>query len=88
MAKNSQTVLIQDNTPSRYRSTMLSLSSLTVTAGGMMASLLLGYVAQHHGIAVSWTGVAIVLILSSLLFARLPRHQKWFVWVAHISQCR
>ncbi|MFB9216211.1 MFS transporter [Vibrio sinaloensis] len=76
LGENSQTVLIQDNTPSRYRSTMLSLSSLTVTAGGMMASLLLGYVAQHHGIAVSWTGVAIVLILSSLLFARLPRHQN------------
>ncbi len=72
LGENSAAVLLQDNTPSQYRSTVLSISSLVVTLGGMMASLVLGYLAEHCGIGVSWAIVAVVLMLSSWLFALIP----------------
>ncbi|MDC5856572.1 MFS transporter [Vibrio europaeus] len=72
LGENSQSVLLQDSTPSDMRSTMLSISSLMVTVGGMGASLGFGYLADHFGIGVSWSIAAILLMASSMLFALIP----------------
>jgi predicted MFS family arabinose efflux permease len=69
---NSQSVLLNDHTQAQYRSTMLSISSLVVTVGGVVASVSFGYIADLYGIAVSWWLGALLLLLSSLLFLRIP----------------
>ncbi|TFH92182.1 MFS transporter [Vibrio ouci] len=76
LGENSQSVLINDSTLSRYRSTMLSISSVAVTVGGMTASIGLGYLADTFSIGVSWSVSAIVLTLSSLLFVSMPSHSE------------
>lgn len=73
LGENSQTVLIQHSTPSDYRSTMLSISSLVVTLGGMSASLAFGFIAEHYGITMSWVIAGLLLVASSALFALLPQ---------------
>lgn len=72
---NSQSVLLNDHTQAQYRSTMLSISSLVVTVGGVVASVSFGYIADLYGIAVSWWLGALLLMLSSLLFLRIPEAQ-------------
>ena len=72
LGENSQMVLVNDNTKAEFRSTMLSISSFVVTAGGVLASLGLGWLADHYGIAMSWYIAGGMLVGSSLLFARVP----------------
>lgn len=72
LGENSQMVLTNASTQREFRSTMLSISSFVVTAGGVMSSLGLGWVADHYGIATSWYIAGAVLAGSSLLFTQVP----------------
>lgn len=72
LGENSQMVLVNDNTKVEFRSTMLSISSFVVTCGGMIASLGFGYLSDHFGISASWSVVALLLVVSSFGFIRIP----------------
>jgi hypothetical protein len=54
------------------RATMMSVDSLQLQLGGLAGSLVLGLLAARAGTAASWWVVAGVLLLSALLYLRLP----------------
>lgn len=71
---NSESVLLNQNTQSDMRSTMLSIHSFIITIGGMSSSLLFGYVSQQLSISISWLICGCVLLLGCGLFLRMPNH--------------
>ncbi|TDR74994.1 MFS transporter [Photobacterium lutimaris] len=76
LGNSSQSVLINDNTEARHRSTMLSVSSLMVTSGAVCASLLFGVVSEHYGISLSWVMCGVGLMASSVLFVFMPEQRE------------
>ncbi|MFI6479696.1 MFS transporter [Nonomuraea sp. NPDC050663] len=58
---------------SAQRTTVTSISSLALQAGGGMANLLLGTMASAYGVSVAWALSAGVVTLSLLLFVRMPK---------------
>ncbi|MCG9543820.1 MFS transporter [Vibrio sp. Isolate33] len=68
MGNNSEQVLLNDSTPNEMRSTILSISSFAVTAGGVLASLAFGVISEHYSISISWILCGAVLLASSLYF--------------------
>ena len=76
LGNSSQSVLINENTEAEHRSTMLSVSSLTVTGGAVLASLLFGVVSERYGISLSWMMCGGGLVVSSLLFVLIPERQE------------
>jgi MFS family permease len=54
------------------RATVTSVSSLSLQGGGVLASVAAGALATAYGVAVPWTVVAVLTLLSALLFFRLP----------------
>jgi len=68
MGNNSEQVLLNENTQEEMRSTILSISSFAVTAGGVLASLALGVISEHYGMSISWILCGAVLLASSLYF--------------------
>lgn len=72
MGINSERVLLNENTEDENRSTMISISSFTMMLGGMASSLLFGYISEVYGISMNWMICGGLLILSSLLYLRIP----------------
>ena len=68
MGNNSEQVLLNNSTPNEMRSTILSISSFAVTAGGVLASLAFGVISEHYSISTSWILCGAVLLVSSLYF--------------------
>jgi DHA1 family quinolone resistance protein-like MFS transporter len=62
--------------PGEVRSTMLSFQSLVAQLGGLLGTLVLGYVAQASSIATSWILAALVLLVSAMAYASLSRLQR------------
>ncbi|MGF1763928.1 MFS transporter [Aliivibrio kagoshimensis] len=73
---NSESVLLHENTEERVRSTMLSISSLMVTSGGVLASLLFGFLSEYFGIAISWMISGVLLVVSSVFFIFIPEKSE------------
>ncbi|MGF1737043.1 MFS transporter [Photobacterium satsumensis] len=76
LGNSSQSVLFNDNTETRHRSTMLSVSSLMVTCGAVCASLLFGVVSERYGISLSWMICGGGLAVSSVLFVFIPEQRE------------
>ncbi|KHT62064.1 hypothetical protein RJ45_19265 [Photobacterium gaetbulicola] len=72
LGNSSQSVLLNEYTESQYRSTMLSVSSLVVTCGAVVASLLFGFISEHYGISLSWLICGGTLVVSSAWFVLIP----------------
>jgi len=64
----SEQTFFNMNIPSDKRSSLLSLLSLFLQAGGVFGLLTQGYIAEHNSIQSAWFVGAVVLILSSVLF--------------------
>ncbi|GAA0920803.1 MFS transporter [Nonomuraea longicatena] len=54
------------------RATVTSVTSLSLQGGGVLANMAAGALATAYGVAVPWTVVAGLTLLSALLFVRLP----------------
>ena len=54
------------------RTTLTSISSLSLQSGGVAANLTLGALAAQAGLAAAWTVAAAITLVSALLFVRLP----------------
>ncbi|AJR09219.1 hypothetical protein H744_2c2563 [Photobacterium gaetbulicola Gung47] len=72
LGNSSQSVLTHENTQPQHRSTMLSVSSLVVTCGAVVASLLFGFISEHYGISLSWLICGGALVVSSAWFVLIP----------------
>jgi predicted MFS family arabinose efflux permease len=57
--------LFNSNVPSEKRSTLLSLQSLVLQVGGLIGTLVLGYVAQVYSFGTAWTVAGLILVLSA-----------------------
>ncbi|WP_104403178.1 MFS transporter [Vibrio penaeicida] len=73
LGNNSESVLLNDNTSEEVRSTMLSVSSFVVTIGGVLSSLVFGFISEHYGIPLSWQLSGILLVVSSFVLLFIPR---------------
>ena len=73
LASAPESAVLHSSIPSERRSTLLSLSSLFVQAGGILGSLLMGALAQAYSIGAAWRIAALVLAASSWLYFALPR---------------
>jgi MFS transporter, DHA1 family, quinolone resistance protein len=58
--------------PSEKRSTLISFSSLFMQAGGILGSILLGFLAQTFSIQIAWIVASIVIAASALLYLGIP----------------
>lgn len=54
------------------RTTVASVSSLSLQSGGILANLTLGALAAQAGVAAAWGLSAVVVLASALLFVRMP----------------
>ncbi|EGU50885.1 major facilitator superfamily transporter [Vibrio nigripulchritudo ATCC 27043] len=72
---NSENILLNENTESSMRSSMLSVSSLAVTLGGMATSLGFGLLSHRYGIQVSFICCGILLIVTSFVYVLKLNHQ-------------
>ena len=64
--------LFNSNVPSEKRSTLLSLQSLVLQVGGLIGTLVMGYVAQAFSFGAAWSIAGLVLILSALAYYFIP----------------
>lgn len=64
--------LFNSNVPSEKRSTLLSLQSLVLQVGGLIGTLVMGYVAQAYSFGAAWSLAGLVLIISALTFWVIP----------------
>ena len=65
LASAPESAVLHASIPSERRSTLLSLSSLFVQAGGILGSLLMGALAQAYSIGSAWRLAALVLAAGS-----------------------
>lgn len=70
-ATPAHSTMLNELVPDERRSTMLSISSLLLQAGGFVGSLVFGTISQAFGIHASWLIAAAVFALSTLLFLPL-----------------
>jgi MFS family permease len=68
--------LLNSMVNSNIRSTMLSVSSFSLQAGGVIGALLGGIISQRFSIPVFWFVSAAVLLVSSLAYLMLPRYRS------------
>ncbi|MDX1472648.1 MAG: hypothetical protein R3309_00680, partial [Reinekea sp.] len=76
------TVLLNDHTEDRIRSTMQSVMSLVLQGGGACAAFALAPVIQHWGIGTIWHGLAVALLslaIFRLVQGILPKLGRGFV---------
>lgn len=66
--------LLHNSIPSEYRSSFLSVDSLSLQLGGGLSSLIFGWIAQLNSIALVWQLAGLFIIISSFLY--LPIKNK------------
>jgi MFS transporter, DHA1 family, quinolone resistance protein len=76
MANGPEETVLNDAIPSEKRATLLSFSSLFLQAGGLIGSILHGYLAETSSIGLSWTVAAVLLMISSVLYLLIPANKK------------
>lgn len=64
--------LLHEHVHSAQRSTMLSVDSLTLQAGGFVCALALPAIAEETSIPWAWLGVAVLVLTSALLYRGIP----------------
>jgi MFS family permease len=64
--------MFNSNVPSERRSTLLSLQSLVLQVGGLIGTLVMGYVAQVFSFGTAWSIAGLVLMLSALVYMVIP----------------
>jgi len=64
--------LLNAQLPKEKRSTLLSFESIFLQAGGLVGSLIMGYIAQNLSISIAWIVGAGILAFSCLLYFFLP----------------
>ncbi len=68
--------LLHKSIPSEYRSSFLSIDSLSLQLGGGLASLILGWIAQYNSISLVWQIAGVCIILSSLLYLPIKKTEE------------
>jgi hypothetical protein len=71
LANSLHAAAFNEHIPKERRSTLMSFESLMVQAGGLIGSLIIGWLAQNSGIASAWTIAGIVLAVSSTTYGYL-----------------
>jgi hypothetical protein len=72
VAEILRTAMMHGRVGSSMRATLMSVSSLQLSLGGVVGAPLLGSLASQAGTGAAWWAVATVLLLSALLYLRLP----------------
>lgn len=72
-ANGPEETVFNDAIPSERRATLLSFSSLFLQVGGLLGSILYGYLAETKSIGFSWSAAALVLMVSSVFYILIPR---------------
>lgn len=68
--------LFHQEVSSDIRSTMISVESLFLQGGGVLGTLVFGFVSENFSISLSWIIGSLVLIASSLFYVQIHRLQK------------
>lgn len=71
LSNSPHAAAFNQNIPKERRSTLMSFESLMLQAGGLVGSLVIGWLAQSSGIPTAWTVAGAVLTLSSITYAYL-----------------
>lgn len=66
--------LLHNCIPNQYRSSFLSVDSLSLQLGGGLSALILGWVAQYNSISLVWKLAGVFIIISAFLY--LPIKQS------------
>ncbi len=74
LANSPHAAAFNQHIPKERRSTLMSFESLMLQAGGLVGSLVIGWLAQNNGIASAWTVAGVVLATSSITYAYLLVH--------------
>lgn len=67
--------IFNSEVPSDKRSTLLSFSSLFLQGGGILGSLLMGFLAQTFSIKIAWIVASVVISASALLYLLIPYYK-------------
>jgi len=70
--ESPESSIFNSEVPSDKRSTLLSFSSLFMQGGGILGSLIMGFLAQTHSIKVAWITASVVISASALLYLLIP----------------
>jgi len=76
MSNSPHAAIFNAAIPSDKRSTLLSFESLFLQIGGLLGSLIMGFVANTQSISKAWILGAIILLISSFAYWYLPNHSK------------
>jgi MFS family permease len=79
LLSSPQNTIFHRHTPSRQRSTLLSVESLFFQGGGLISSLALAAVAQHVSISAAWIIAGVAFALSALIYLGVdeyPQHDS------------
>lgn len=68
ISKSFSSTLFNKSIPSDIRSTLMSFLSLSIRIGGLLGSLVLGFISENISITFSWLITAVVLLPSSLAY--------------------
>ncbi len=71
-----ESALFNKEIPSDKRSTMLSFSSLFMQSGGILGSIIMGFLAHNFNIKTAWITASIILLLSAILYLLIPHNKK------------
>lgn len=67
--------IFNSEVPSEKRSTLLSFSSLFLQGGGILGSLIMGFLAQTYSIKIAWITASVVISASALLYLLIPYYK-------------
>lgn len=76
LQESPESSIFNGEVPSDKRSTLLSFSSLFMQAGGILGSLIMGYLAQTFSIRSAWIVASVVISASALLYLFIPNLKK------------
>ncbi len=67
-----ENAIFNKEVPSEKRSTLISFSSLFMQSGGIIGSVLMGFLAQTYSIRLAWIAASVVITSSALLYLFIP----------------
>ncbi len=76
LQESPESSIFNGEVPSEKRSTLLSFSSLFMQAGGILGSLIMGFLAQTYSIKSAWIVASVVISVSALLYLFIPYFKK------------
>ena len=76
VSASSESAVFNSAVPSERRSTLMSFSSLFLHLGGLTGSVVMGFISRNYSITISWLVAASILLISSVLYLRLPLNSE------------